>query len=129
MQVPPVVSQGALRANRRRLQADFEALAAVGRQPSGGLLREAYTPAYLAGRDLARSWLTAAGLATRVDAVGNLFGRTAGPDGPVVLTGSHLDAVRNGGVFDGAAGVVSAVAALPNGTNLVLCGCVSYWLA
>jgi allantoate deiminase len=112
MQVPPVASQGALRASRCRVQADFEALATVGRQPSGGLLREAYTPAYLAGRDLVRGWLTAAGLTTRIDAVGNLFGRTPGLDGPVVLTGSHLDAVRNGGVFDGAAGVVAAVEAV-----------------
>jgi allantoate deiminase len=112
MQVPPASSQGAHRASRHRLQADFETLAAVGRQPSGGLLREAYTPAYLAGRDLVRGWLTAAGLTTRIDAIGNLLGRTPGPDGPVVLTGSHLDAVRNGGVFDGAAGVVAAVEAV-----------------
>src|SRR3954466_8023031 len=112
MHAPHVTTPGVLRADRRRLQADFDALAAIGRQPSGGLLREAYTPTYLAGRDLVRGWLDTAGLATRIDAIGNLFGRTAGPDGPVVLTGSHLDAVRNGGTFDGAAGVVGAVEAV-----------------
>src|SRR5690349_13750293 len=112
MQAPHVTSPGSLRANRRRLQADFEALAAIGRQSSGGLLREAYTPAYLAGRDLVQGWLDAAGLTTRIDAIGNLFGRTPGADGPVVLTGSHLDAVRNGGAYDGAAGVVGAVEAV-----------------
>jgi hydantoinase/carbamoylase family amidase len=107
-----VITSSPPRANRRRLQADFEALAAVGRQPSGGLLRAAYTPAYLEGRDLVRGWLAEAGLTTRVDVIGNLFGRTPGPDGPVVRTGSHLDAVRNGGTFDGAVGVVGAVEAV-----------------
>src|SRR5262249_452531 len=74
--------------------------------------REAYTPAFLEARVLVQSWLADAGLVTRIDAVGNLFGRTSDPDGPVVLSGSHLDAVRNGGVFDGAAGVVGAVEAV-----------------
>lgn len=112
MHPPHVTSPGSLRANRARLQQRFEALAAIGRQPSGGLMREAYTPAYLEGQALVGSWLGRAGLTTRLDAIGNLFGRTAAPDGPVVLTGSHLDAVRNGGTFDGAAGVVAAVEAV-----------------
>jgi hydantoinase/carbamoylase family amidase len=53
-----------------------------------------------------------AGLETRVDAIGNLFGRTRAPTGPVMLTGSHLDAVPNGGTFDGAAGAIAALEAV-----------------
>ena len=38
------------------------------------------------------------GLRVRVDPLGNLLARLDGVvDGPVVLTGSHLDTVRNGG--------------------------------
>src|SRR6266542_3476968 len=114
--VPPPVSCSdslpVLRADRARLRADFEALAAIGSQPSGGLMREAYSPAFLEARAFARRRLDEAGLVTRVDAVGNLFGRTGAPDEAVVLTGSHLDAVPNGGAFDGAAGVIAGLEAV-----------------
>ena len=45
------------------------------------------------------------GLETRLDAVGNLFGRWAGsdPDAPLVLTGSHVDTTLNAGRYDGVA--------------------------
>jgi allantoate deiminase len=50
----------------------------------------------------------------REDAVGNLIGRREGRvDGAqIVLTGSHVDSVRNGGDFDGPLGVLGAVEAL-----------------
>ena len=52
-----------------------------------------------------------AGLKTREDAVGNIFGRIEGkkPDLPPVLVGSHFDSVPNGGNFDGPAGVVAGL--------------------
>tara|TARA_R110001583_G_scaffold192319_1_gene358665 strand:- start:10655 stop:11749 length:1095 start_codon:yes stop_codon:yes gene_type:complete len=52
-----------------------------------------------------------AGLQTREDAVGNLFGRIEGknPALPPVLVGSHFDSVPNGGNFDGPAGVVAGL--------------------
>jgi len=75
-------------------------------------MREAYSPAFLEARAFARRRLDEAGLVTRVDAVGNLFGRTGAPDEAVVLTGSHLDAVPNGGAFDGAAGVIAGLEAV-----------------
>ena len=55
-----------------------------------------------------------AGLAVREDAVGNLIGRREGRDAgaAVVLAGSHLDSVLNGGNFDGPLGVLSAVEAM-----------------
>jgi hydantoinase/carbamoylase family amidase len=54
-----------------------------------------------------------AGAEPAVDAWGNLFGVVPGEAGtlPPVAAGSHLDTVPNGGVFDGALGVLAAVEA------------------
>jgi N-carbamoyl-L-amino-acid hydrolase len=42
-----------------------------------------------------------------IDAVGNVVGvyRSATPDAPALLTGSHFDTVRNGGKYDGRLGI------------------------
>jgi N-carbamoyl-L-amino-acid hydrolase len=60
---------------------------------------------------LVRSWMEAAGLATSVDAAGNLYGRLTGTDSelPEIWCGSHLDSVPHGGRYDGALGVVAAL--------------------
>ena len=48
----------------------------------------------------------------RVDAVGNIFGLFTWDDAaPYILCGSHLDSQENGGVYDGAYGVVAALCA------------------
>ena len=54
------------------------------------------------------------GLQVREDAVGNVFLRRIGEDDslPAVATGSHLDTVIHGGIYDGMCGVVGALEAL-----------------
>ncbi len=52
-----------------------------------------------------------AGLEPGVDEFGNLIGTRAGERTAAVLAGSHLDTVPQGGIFDGALGVVAAVEA------------------
>ncbi|MFM2479054.1 allantoate amidohydrolase [Celerinatantimonas sp. MCCC 1A17872] len=56
-------------------------------------------------------WMREAGMRTWQDEVGNLCARYEGQtDGaPALLLGSHLDTVRNGGKYDGIAGVLSAI--------------------
>ena len=50
------------------------------------------------------------GLQVNVDNVGNLFGRRRGNQSlQTILIGSHLDTVKNGGLFDGNLGVISAL--------------------
>ena len=51
---------------------------------------------------------------SRLDAVGNLFGRWAGgePDAALVLTGSHVDTTLNAGRYDGVLGVLGAIEAV-----------------
>ena len=89
-------------------------LARFGADTQGGVSREAFTPA----DDAARAYLSGlardAGLHPRVDQAGNLVVRLSPvPSGrPVLLIGSHLDSVTNGGRLDGAYGVVAALETL-----------------
>jgi N-carbamoyl-L-amino-acid hydrolase len=57
------------------------------------------------------SLMRAAGLEVRVDAAGNIIGRRAGTDPalPVIMTGSHIDSVPQGGNYDGDVGVLGAI--------------------
>lgn len=79
----------------------------------GRLTRTFGSPAMRRANELAASWMTEAGLQVRQDAIGNLFGRlpSARPGAKILLLGSHLDTVRNAGKYDGALGVVLAIAA------------------
>jgi hydantoinase/carbamoylase family amidase len=52
------------------------------------------------------------GLKVRRDEAGNLFARWEGVSENVVMTGSHLDTVENGGGYDGAAGVLCSLGAV-----------------
>jgi ureidoglycolate amidohydrolase len=81
---------------------------------AGGITREVYTPTYAAALDRVREWMRESGLETRLDVVGNLFGRWAGsePDTPLVLTGSHVDTTLNAGRYDGVVGVLGAIEAV-----------------
>jgi allantoate deiminase len=90
-----------------------ETLGAIGEQLGGGLVRPVYSSAWALAREQLASWMGAAGLDVREDAVGNLFGRLRGAaDARTILTGSHIDTVKLGGKFDGALGVLSALAAV-----------------
>ena len=55
-------------------------------------------------------------LEVRIDAVGNIDGRwvpeSADPTLPAVASGSHLDSVPEGGIFDGVLGVYGAIKAI-----------------
>lgn len=59
-------------------------------------------------------WLEAAGFAARIDAIGNVVGRLEGtvPGAPAVVLGSHIDTVRDAGIYDGNFGVLAALEAL-----------------
>lgn len=72
------------------------------------LLRPYLTAAHRAALDMMTGWMTEAGMAARLDAMGNLIGRYEGltPDAPALLIGSHIDTVPDGGRYDGALGVM-----------------------
>ena len=94
------------------LRADFEALAGLGRDPAGGWSRPGWSLQEQAAHDWFADRARAAGLSVRQDAFGNTIARREGSeDLPAIAMGSHLDTVRNGGLYDGALGVLVALEA------------------
>ena len=99
-----------------RLRSRVETLARFGALPGGGVTRSCWSPAH----EQARAWLLGemqgAGLTTWVDPAGNVFGATdlerLTSDRPAVMTGSHIDTVPEGGILDGALGVLAGLEAL-----------------
>jgi len=76
-----------------------------------GVNRLALTDADAAARRQVIAWMEALGLAVRIDAVGNVYGRRDGTDpgaAPVIL-GSHIDSVATAGAFDGCLGVLGGL--------------------
>lgn len=64
------------------------------------------SPAHQACTRQLQAWMQASGFdEVRVDAVGNVVGRYRGSSDRWLLTGSHVDTVRNGGKYDGRLGV------------------------
>ncbi|WP_017727663.1 Zn-dependent hydrolase [Halalkalibacterium ligniniphilum] len=89
-------------------------LAEIGRTKQGGISRLVYTAEEKQAKQRLTKWLEELGLVVREDAIGNLLALYEGenPELPVVMTGSHLDTVPNGGAFDGALGVLSSLTAI-----------------
>lgn len=99
-----------LQINSRRLRALLDGVNAFGRnRETGGFNRIGYSEADMAVRAWFEAQMRADGLAVTRDGVANLFGRFGPSDGPVVMIGSHLDTVPEGGAFDGALGVCVAL--------------------
>ncbi len=89
----------------------FDALAAATRS-GRGIERDTYGAGEQAAHDLVAAAARDLGLAVEVDPAGNLLMTRPGRDRtrPVVMMGSHLDSVPQGGNFDGAAGVLAGLA-------------------
>jgi allantoate deiminase len=82
-----------------------------------GLTRCYLTPEHKLANTLVAGWMRDAGMDVTVDGAGNVIGRinAQAPDAPCLMLGSHLDSVRNAGIYDGNLGVVlpiSCIAAL-----------------
>lgn len=99
------------KVNIERLRDRFQQMALIGKMESGGVTRLALSPEDQEARQLLISWMQEIGMETRYDDVGNIYGRLEGQEknADVVLTGSHIDTVPNGGRFDGTLGVLAAL--------------------
>jgi allantoate deiminase len=98
-------------ATARRVVAECRALASYTEEP-GFTTRRFLSPPMHGVHAHLRAWTTGLGMATRVDAVGNLRGvrAAATANAPTLYIGSHLDSVPHAGAFDGVLGVVMGVA-------------------
>ncbi|WP_274423306.1 Zn-dependent hydrolase [Chelativorans sp. YIM 93263] len=103
-------NNSAPRIDLQRLRRDMEALGAIGRNPvTGGVDRVSFSDADMEGRRFVAGLMEDAGLAVAMDGAGNLSGRWEIGEGAAVMLGSHLDSVPDGGMFDGALGVLAAL--------------------
>jgi N-carbamoyl-L-amino-acid hydrolase len=98
--------------NPDRLLADFTALSAIGSTGDGGVNRPALSPAHLEARQWFLARAADAGLQTHIDSAGNHSAILQFSNPRVLLLGSHLDSVPNGGRYDGALGVLAALEVL-----------------
>ncbi|WZL72937.1 Zn-dependent hydrolase [Clostridiaceae bacterium 35-E11] len=96
-----------------RIKKDIETLGTFNATPGKGLTRFSFTKEDKAARAYIKNEMQQIGLKVYEDAAGTIIGRLEGTlqDGPVVMVGSHYDSVKNGGNFDGPAGVVAALEA------------------
>ena len=108
-----------MQITQTRLKDDLQTNALFGSldTPNGhGRTVPTGTQANKDARDYFISRLEDASLDVRIDCVGNIVGRwtpeSADADMPPVATGSHLDSVPEGGLFDGPLGVYGALEAV-----------------
>lgn len=92
------------------MREDLAAASKFGFDPaSRGVNRPGFSDADMEARRWLMRQMEAIGLSARMDKVGNVFGRWDAGDGPSVIVGSHLDSVPQGGIFDGALGVMAGL--------------------
>ncbi len=99
------------RINIDRLEKDIIELSQIGSTKGSGISRPSFSKSDLEAREWLKDRFQSAGLNVRQDGAGNIFGRIDG-EGKTVMAGSHIDSVINGGMFDGPAGVLSALECL-----------------
>ena len=81
----------------------------------GELTRLSLTPAHKRAAAQVSYWMREAGLTqVHMDATGTIVGRYAADraNAKTLLIGSHIDTVRNAGIYDGNLGVLTAIAAV-----------------
>lgn len=96
--------------NQHRFWEWTMALAEIS-EPGRPYTRRSFSPLFTEGRKWLEKEMQALGLATHIDAAGNLIGRLDGsdPKAGTIMIGSHSDTVPSGGRFDGIAGVIAGL--------------------
>ncbi|KAB2848873.1 MAG: allantoate amidohydrolase [Hyphomicrobiaceae bacterium] len=108
----PPDSGSSNRGRGARLMQRLDELAAFSEEP-GRLTRRYLSASHIEAAQRVEHWMREAGLATSIDALGTVRGRLEGarPHLPALLLASHIDTVRDAGKYDGALGVLAAIAA------------------
>lgn len=88
-------------------------LASFGAVGETGVSRTVYSPAWVGATERYAAWCEDAGLETRRDAVGNIWGALRGTEsGGSIVSGSHIDSQTPGGRYDGALGALAGLIAI-----------------
>ncbi|WP_239749013.1 MULTISPECIES: M20 family metallo-hydrolase [unclassified Mammaliicoccus] len=97
--------------NDKRLESLFDEIKQFNDTPEIGYTRRVFSST----EEQSLSWfekiLKENNLYSYTDEVGNVFGQYGEGDNPILI-GSHLDTVQNGGLYDGALGVLSGLEVL-----------------
>lgn len=103
-----------MKINKERLEKNLFSLGEIGRNSAGGIDRALSSKADEDARNwLIRYWSEHLGQDTSIDAIANLWTvRKGKKELPLLAIGSHHDAVTNGGMYDGALGVLAATEVL-----------------
>ncbi|EZQ10222.1 amidase [Candidatus Acidianus copahuensis] len=99
-------------SNISRLKQDMEDLGRIGKDPRGGISRPSMSDPDLDAREFIMEKMREAGLEVYYDLAGNIIGIRRGQCNEFVTTGSHIDTVLNGGMFDGSLGVLGGIEAI-----------------
>ncbi len=101
----------ALRVNGARLLQRLRELGQFGALEGGGTNRLALSDADRAARDWTVQQMRDLGMEVQIDAIGNVVATYAGTEAGTlpVMTGSHIDTVRTGGLYDGNYGVMAGL--------------------
>lgn len=103
-----------VKANKNRIYNNLNTLKTFNSCPEQeGITRPLFTEAEIGARNYVKDLMKQAGLLVEEDAIGNIYGTLAGssPELAPVWSGSHIDTVRNGGMYDGMVGVIGAIEA------------------
>lgn len=100
-----------MESSLKRIKKHLTKLAEFNTDSGEGLTRFSFTKEEQAARKYLKKELKKIGVEAYEDQAGNLFGRIEGenPEAPAIMIGSHYDSVKNGGHFDGPAGVIMAL--------------------
>lgn len=97
-----------------RLQRYHAQLSAIGATPDNGVTRLLYSATWQEAQTALFNICLAENIMPSFDGCGNLFGQVTGRVEPdkIILTGSHIDTVINGGRYDGQFGVLAGLIAV-----------------
>lgn len=109
-----VAGKVGIKINEQRLWKTLMDLSEIGKNEGGGITRLSLSNEDMLAREYIFNLMEESGLTVRIDEVGNIIGQLSSknPEAPIVMTGSHIDTVINGGAFDGALGVLGAIEAV-----------------
>ena len=96
-----------------RIYGKFMELASIGQAEDGSVTRLLFRETYLEALEKTKAYMEEAGLTVWTDSCKNLHGeyRCGRPGAKTIYFGSHLDTVKEGGLYDGMLGIVAAVEA------------------
>ena len=104
-------AQQIVEINSSRVNGNLQALKQFGLNAQQGNDRVAYSDHERNARSFLIEKLQKLGLTVNIDQAGNLSARRPGrdPQAPIIAFGSHIDAVPNGGHYDGNVGSIGAL--------------------